>query len=63
MAGIQVFYDIRLGKWVMVYVGMADPIGSGGVLKVGLAYSTDLLTWTKEAANSCAASATSARDQ
>ena len=50
IAGQQVFYDRRLGKWVMVYAGIAGPIASNK-FKGGIAYSTDLLSWTKEAAN------------
>lgn len=51
IAGQQVFRDTRLERWVMVYSGLDAPIASGGIIKVGLAYSYDLLTWTKEAAN------------
>lgn len=51
IAGEQVFWDTRLFRWVMVYGGLDKPIASGGIGKIGLAYSDDLLTWTKEAAN------------
>lgn len=47
IAGEQVFYDPDLATWVMAYVG----IDAGGTIAFGLAYSSDLLTWTKEAAN------------
>jgi predicted GH43/DUF377 family glycosyl hydrolase len=45
------FFDSRTHKWVMVYSALDKPIASGGIAKVGLAYSPDLLNWTKEAAN------------
>lgn len=51
VAGEQVFLDTRLNRFVMVYSALAAPIGSGGTGQIGLAYSTDLLNWTKEAAN------------
>jgi hypothetical protein len=48
IAGEQVFYDTRLAQWVMVYCGLASPLPGGAPDGVGLAYSSDLLTWTKE---------------
>lgn len=51
IAGEQVFWDTRLAKWVMVYGGLDKTIASGGIGKIGLAYSDNLTTWTKEAAN------------
>jgi predicted GH43/DUF377 family glycosyl hydrolase len=51
IAGEQVFYDTRLGLWVMVYAGLDKRIASGGVGRIGLAYSSDLLIWKKESAN------------
>lgn len=46
VANPDVFYDTANSRWVMNYSGY-----DGAVWLTGLAYSTDLLTWTKEAAN------------
>lgn len=45
--GEQVFYDHRLGKYVMVFGAYAGAVQ----YNIGLAYSDDLLTWTKEPTN------------
>jgi hypothetical protein len=42
-----VFKDERLGRWVMLYTGL----NRFDCQQIGVAYSDDLLTWTKEAAN------------
>ena len=42
-----VFKDRRLGRWVMLYTGL----NRFDCQQIGVAYSSDLLTWTKEAAN------------
>jgi predicted GH43/DUF377 family glycosyl hydrolase len=46
IANPDVFYDTPNSRWVMNYSGF-----DGAQWHTGLAYSTDLLTWTKEAAN------------
>lgn len=46
VANPDVFRDTPNNRWVMNFSGY-----SGTVWKTGLAYSTDLLTWTEEAAN------------
>lgn len=46
VANPDVFRDTPNNRWVMNYSGY-----DGAVWKTGLAYSTDLLAWTKEAAN------------
>ena len=51
VAGEQVFWDTRLERWVMVYSALAEPIASGGVGRIGIAYSNNLLDWEKDAAN------------
>jgi hypothetical protein len=49
--GESVFWDGRLSKFVMVYSANDGTGGATPYFKTGLAYSTDLITWTKEAAN------------
>lgn len=49
IANPHVFYDTPNSRWVMNYSGNRSP--SGNDWNTGLAYSTDLLTWTKEASN------------
>lgn len=49
--GEAVFWDGRLSKFVMVYSANDGTGGGSPTFKIGLAYSTDLITWTKEAAN------------
>lgn len=51
IAGEQVFFDTRLNRWVMVYGGLEKEYTEGGTGRIGLAYSDDLLTWTKEPTN------------
>lgn len=51
IAGEQVFWDVRLKRWVMAYVGIDQEYDDGGIIRFGLAYSDDLLTWTKEPTN------------
>lgn len=46
VANPDIKWDTRLSKWVMNYSGY-----DGASWHTGLAYSDDLLTWTKEAAN------------
>jgi hypothetical protein len=48
--GECVFYDVRLGKFVMAYTA-TDGVEAGPYHQTGLAYSDDLLAWTKEATN------------
>jgi hypothetical protein len=48
--GECVFRDVRLGKFVMAY-SSTDGVEAGPYFQTGLAYSDDLLTWTKEATN------------
>ena len=48
--GEAVFYDGINGRFVMVY-SANDGTGSPPYFKTGLAYSSDLLAWTKEATN------------
>lgn len=47
IAGESVFYDTRLDTYVMSYSGQ----NGGSNYFTGLAYSDDLITWTKEATN------------
>lgn len=49
VANPDVFYDTPNSRWVMNYSGNRSI--SGNDWNTGLAYSTDLLTWTKEASN------------
>jgi len=49
IANPHVFYDTPNSRWVMNYSGNRSNVGNDWAM--GLAYSTDLLTWTKEAAN------------
>lgn len=49
VANPDVFYDTPNSRWVMHYSGNRSV--SGNDWNTGLAYSTNLLTWTKEAAN------------
>jgi hypothetical protein len=42
-----VFWDARLERWVMLYTGL----NRFDCQQIGVAYSVDLFTWTKEAAN------------
>ena len=46
VANPDVFWDTPNNRWVMNYSGF-----DGSVWKTGLAYSTDLINWTKEVAN------------
>lgn len=45
--GESIYFDVRLDCWVMAYGGYNGAVQ----YNIGLAYSDDLLTWTKEATN------------
>lgn len=49
VANPDVFYDAPNSRWVMNYSGNSS--SSGNSWATGLAYSTDLLNWTKDPAN------------
>jgi hypothetical protein len=46
----SVIYDPKSGKWVMAYVGYGSTSGAQRAA-VGIAYSSDGVTWTKSASN------------
>ncbi len=49
--GGNVFFDPRIGKYVMTFTGYAGTISSTGAGSIGVAYSNDLSTWTEGGSN------------
>jgi hypothetical protein len=54
MAGLSVWWDENVHRWAGIYVGYnlgTLTLGGTAFGKIGLAWSDDLLNWTKDAAN------------